>query len=780
VPYWWVGLAVISPAMHFFRKVSPVKVGGHKAYVSFSEAAPFLIVIVFGWAPAVITLALDGLTFSLKQELLRKRERQYRHAAFGLGEPALSMWAASTTYYLVAGLLGATGPLWVHEASVAQVGLPALAMCAVYLFMNSGLNALAEAGRSGTPPFPLWALFLRDVGAHYFSSVSLAVVLATSLVPGGLAAGAVAFAAILPLLLQPYYALKESRVRLEDQSKHVDEIEDLNLRLAETLGMTAEAKDRATSRGHIRRVKKFAVHMAEAMGVADPEAQKAIKFAGLLHDYGKTGIPDHILNKPSKLSAGEFEIIKTHPAMGADMVSTIGFTFPVVPIIRHHHENWDGTGYPDKLRGEAIPIGARILSVVDCYDALRDHRPYRRGLSHEAAMSIVRGRAGTMYDPDVVGAFEKIQDFVQSEPYEEAAADPGGRVPAAAATAPAKDDGGQSLPVELRLSDSAAVLRLHQDLTRLRPDAGVEEVCSAVSRQLLRFASAGLVVFYRRDDAADELAAVYASGYGEALVQNLRMPLGHKVSGWVAANGHSVINADSALDLDDRLDGLEPRFKSLLSIPLVHAGAAVGVVTLYALRVQGFREDQRHSLELVGPAIAETLERALEHDRSRLDLFPEQELSGVADRRSLDELLARDRRRAGETGRSRAVLCLKNEGDTGTMLHAMMAVSHSTRISDLIFRPTEDSLVVLMKDADAAAEALVVGRITAALPADVVAQPSRPSPLRLGFASSPRDGDHWSDLLHAAQHRAWGVPDGSTLHEAADTIDAQRGLPWKA
>ena len=780
VPYWWVGLALISPAMHFFRKVSPVRVGGHKAYVSFSEAAPFLIVIVFGWAPAVITLALDGLTFSLKQELLRKRERQYRHAAFGLGEPALSMWAASTTYYLIAGLLGAAGPLWVHEASVAQVGLPALAMCAVYLLMNSGLNALAEAGRSGTPPFPLWALFLRDVGPHYFSSVSLAVVLATSLVPGGLAAGAVAFAAILPLLLQPYYALKESRVRLEDQSKHVDEIEDLNLRLAETLGMTAEAKDRATSRGHIRRVKKFAVRLAEAMGVADPEAQKAIKFAGLLHDYGKTGIPDHILNKPSKLSAGEFEIIKTHPAMGADMVSTIGFTFPVVPVIRHHHENWDGTGYPDKLRGEAIPIGARILSVVDCYDALRDHRPYRRGLSHDAAMAIVRERSGTMYDPDVVRTFEKIQDFVQSEPYEEVAADPGGGVPHAAATAPAKDDGGQSLPIELRLSDSAAVLRLHEDLSRLGADAGVEEVCGTVSRQLLRFASAGLVVFYRRDDAADELAAVYASGYGEALVQNLRMPLGHKVSGWVAANGHSVINADSALDLDDRLDGLEPRFKSLLSIPLVHAGAGVGVVTLYALRVQGFREDQRYALELVSAAIAEAFERALEHDRSRLGLFSEQELVGVAGRRSLDALLARDRRRAGESGRSRAVLCLKNDGDAGTMLHAMMAVSHSTRISDLIFRPTEDSLVVLMKDADAAAEALVVRRIAAALPADVVAQPSKPSPLRLGFASSPRDGDYWSDLLNAAQHRAWGVADGAALPEAADAIDAQRGLPWKA
>ena len=776
VPYWWIGLAVISPAMHFLTKVSPVKVGGHKAYVSFSEAVPFLIVLVFGWAPAVVTLALDGLTFSLKQELLRKRARQYRHAAFGLGEPALSMWAASTTYYVVGDLLGGIGPLWVHGASVARVGLPALAMCTVYLLMNSGLNALAESGRSGTPPLPLWRMFLRDVGPHYFSSVSLAVVLATSLVPAGFASAVVAFAAVLPLLLQPYYAVKESRVRLEAQSKHVDEIEDLNLRLAETLGMTAEAKDRATSRGHIRRVKKFATRLADAMGITEPAQQKAIKFAGLLHDYGKTGIPDHILNKPGKLSAGEFEIIKTHPSLGSDMIATIGFNFPVVPIIRHHHENWDGTGYPDGVRGEAIPLGARILSVVDCYDALRDHRPYRRGLSHESAMAIVRERAGTMYDPDVVRAFERIQDFVRNEPYDDAASDIAGPAAAAAGTMAAKDEDLPPLPIELRLSDTASLLRLNEDLSRLGAGVSVEETCGRMSRHLLRFASASLVVFYRRDDAADELAAVYASGYGEALVQDLRMSLGHRVSGWVAANGRSVINADSALDLGDRLDGLDPGFKSLLSIPLTHAGVAVGVVTLYALRAQAFREDQRQALELVSAAVAEALERGLAHDRSSLDLFSARELSGVASRRSLDELLARDRRRATEAGRPRAVLCLKNDGDPGTMLHAMMAVSHSTRIADLIFRPTEDSLVVLMKDADAAAEDLVLKRIAAALPADIVAPPSEASPLRLGFACSPRDGDYWSELLNAAQHRAVR-PDAAPAGAAAPL--EQRGLPWK-
>jgi len=773
VPYFWIGLALLTIASD---SVKAIKIPGLTAHLSPSEIFLFLIVLLFGGAPAVVTLAMGGLTFSLRQELLKKRNRQYHHAAFDLAEPALSIWAATKVY----AWMGGAPPLWVTGATVAQIGVPALAMSAVYFAMNSGLNAVAEAGATGASPLPLWRKYFQDVSINYISNASVAVVLAVNLPSGNALEAVTVLAVVIPLVLAPYYNLALSTGRLEDQTRHLGEIEEYNLRLAETLGMTAEAKDRATSRGHIRRVKKFATRLADAMGIADPQQQKAIKFAGLLHDYGKTGIPDHILNKPGKLSAGEYTIVKTHPSIGADMVSTIGFNFPVVPIIRHHHENWDGTGYPDGLRGEAIPIGARILSVVDCYDALRDHRPYRRGLSHDAAMAIVRERAGTMYDPDVVREFERIQDFVRSEPYDEPAADPGGAVTVAAAAAVANDEGAQPVPIELRLSDTATLLRLSEDLSRLTPDAGVEEACGAVSRQLLRLAPASLVVFFRRDEAADELAAVYASGYGEALVQDLRMPLGHKVSGWVAANSRSVINADSALDLEDRLNGLEPRFKSLLSVPLMHAGASVGVVTLYTLRAQAFREDHRQALELVSGAIAEAFERGLEHDRSRLDLFPEEELAGVASRRSLDDLLARDRRRATETGRSRAVLCLKNNDGPAMMLHAMMAVSHSTRIADLIFRPTEDSLVVLMKDADAAAEDLVIQRVAAALPADIVAPPSEASPLHLGFACSPRDGDYWSDLLNAAQRRAWRAPADPAGHAATVSAHAQRGLPWTA
>ena len=126
---------------------------------------------------------------------------------------------------------------------------------------------------------------------------------------------------------------------------------------------------------------------------------RAIEAAALLHDVGKLAIPEHILNKPGRLTPAEFERMKSHARIGAEILSEVDFPYPVVPIVRHHHENWDGTGYPDGLKGDAIPVGARILAVVDCFDALTSHRPYRRALSVGEAVAIIDARRGTMYDP---------------------------------------------------------------------------------------------------------------------------------------------------------------------------------------------------------------------------------------------------------------------------------------------------------------------------------------------------------------------------------------------
>src|SRR5207237_4363850 len=165
-----------------------------------------------------------------------------------------------------------------------------------------------------------------------------------------------------------------------------------------------DAKDQG-AHDHVRRVQDEAVRLAQALQVDDDGEIQAIKAAALLHDVGKLAIPEHILNKPGRLTPAEYEIMKRHAPIGADILSVIGFPYAVAPIVRSHHENWDGTGYPDGLAGEQIPVGSRILAVVDCFDALTSDRPYRPRMTDEDALQIIGERSGTMYDPRVIDAF---------------------------------------------------------------------------------------------------------------------------------------------------------------------------------------------------------------------------------------------------------------------------------------------------------------------------------------------------------------------------------------
>src|SRR5262249_43529260 len=209
---------------------------------------------------------------------------------------------------------------------------------------------------------------------------------------------------VIPLLIIFHLTLRSSFGRLEDAQKHLASMDRLYLSTIETLAMAIDAKDDVTH-SHVRRVETYAVELAKALGITDEATIKAIKAAALLHDTGKLAVPEHILNKPGGLTESEFEQMKLHVDVGADILSLVDFPYPVVPIVRCHHENWDGTGYPRGVKGEAIPIGARILSVVDCFDALTSDRPYRRRMTEDAALDILRDRRGSMYDPRVVDTF---------------------------------------------------------------------------------------------------------------------------------------------------------------------------------------------------------------------------------------------------------------------------------------------------------------------------------------------------------------------------------------
>jgi putative nucleotidyltransferase with HDIG domain len=158
---------------------------------------------------------------------------------------------------------------------------------------------------------------------------------------------------------------------------------------------------------HAQRVQRYAAALAEAC-LRDRRTIEAIDAAALLHDIGKLGIPDCLLNKPGPLTANEYDQVKRHAIIGADILSAMAFPDPIVLIVRHHHEHWDGTGYPDGLRGAAIPIGARVLAIVDCYDALTSDRPYRRSVPHDCATAMIFERRGTVYEPVLADAFLRM------------------------------------------------------------------------------------------------------------------------------------------------------------------------------------------------------------------------------------------------------------------------------------------------------------------------------------------------------------------------------------
>jgi len=187
----------------------------------------------------------------------------------------------------------------------------------------------------------------------------------------------------------------------------------------EALARAMTARDGLTHQ-HAQRVQRYAVALARETGIGGSQMLGAIEVAALLHDIGKLGIPDRVLHKPGPLTPDEYDQVKQHAIIGADILAAIAFPRPLPLIVRHHHENWDGSGYPDRLRGKAIPLGARVLAIVDCYDALTSDRPYRRALSHGCAVAMIDERRATMYDPDIADAFLRIVQRLRSAPSREA------------------------------------------------------------------------------------------------------------------------------------------------------------------------------------------------------------------------------------------------------------------------------------------------------------------------------------------------------------------------
>ncbi|MGE3959456.1 MAG: HD domain-containing phosphohydrolase [Vicinamibacterales bacterium] len=525
-----------------------VKLPSVPASISISETFVFAAVLLYGPSAGTLIVALDGLVASF---WISKRHQEAYRALFNMSAPALSAWAASELFFQLAQVR----PLVFEPAPLNQI-LPALLVFAItYFGLNSWLIAVAISIEKQTSPRKVWMDNFVWLSLNYFCGASVAVLLVTGTRQIDLRFVGV----IVPLLLVLYFTFKTSMDRVEDAHRHVEKVNRLYLSTIETLAMAVDAKDQVTH-GHIRRVQRYAVGLAKALGVEDEALLKAIEAAALLHDMGKIAVPEYILNKPGRLTAAEFEKMKLHASVGAEILSAIDFPYPVVPIVRHHHESWDGSGYPDGLQGTEIPIGARILSVVDCFDALTSDRPYRRRLSDEDALEILNDRKGGMYDPWVVKTFERIYKSLDVAASEQDEA---------------------SAQIQAVIEDIQEPPRHESGMSQVARSGLIALECEALVVRLRPRLGATVAVFFRHDHSKDELVCQHVAGMKVDRLSGSRIGVGERMSGWVAANRRSIANSDPALDFGDLTASLKPPLRFGLIVPVENGDELVGVVSFY-------------------------------------------------------------------------------------------------------------------------------------------------------------------------------------------------------
>ena len=350
--------------------------------VTLEDTFIYISVLLYGVGPSVVLAGVNAAICSLHYPNRRKV------IPFNAGVMSLSVFVSATVATSVFGSARELGP------DLARLILAAEVMALIHYVLNSGLVSVVSALRNKKDILKTWQESFLWTSVSYFAGAVAAcfVIKLITLI------SFYSFIIAVPILAITYLTYKNYLDRVQVSMNNAQEMADLHLRTIEALAIAIDAKDEVTH-DHVHRVQIYATEMAKLFGLSESEIE-ALKAGALLHDIGKLAVPDYILNKPGPLTPAEFDRMKVHTVVGAEILERVGFPYPVMPVVRHHHERWDGHGYPDGLKGEEIPVTARILMVVDCFDAVREDRQYRKAMTREEAIELLKASSGTMYDPE--------------------------------------------------------------------------------------------------------------------------------------------------------------------------------------------------------------------------------------------------------------------------------------------------------------------------------------------------------------------------------------------
>ncbi len=758
-PVWFVVLLALSSVTSAFKVNLPLDKSGSTMSVSY--AVDFLALLLLGPHQTMLVAAVSAWS----QCTFRMTEKNplYR-TLFSVASLTITVQVAGLAFLLLGGVAG-------NLTLGLMTAKPLVGTAVTYFLVNTALVASAIALSTRQSAWKVWnENFLWSapsyfVGAGVAGAIALLVIRSNSwywIAPLGVA----------PLYLT-YRTYKTYLGRIQDEQRHVREMSDLHLATVEALALAIDAKDQ-TAQTHIRRVQAHAAGLATAMGMSATEIQ-GVKTGALLHDIGKLAVPEHVLSKPGPLTQEEFQKVRVHPQVGAEIIAAVPFPYPVAPIILSHHERWDGKGYPSGLKGEEIPLGARILAIVDYYDALTSERPYHKAMTSDAALGLLRQEAGKALDPALVATFIEILPRLQAA---------AGEQPQNVRTlslAPSVDERGRPAagfshePSTKSVFDDIAlahreIYALYEIAQAMGTSLSVADTMALISSKLSNLVPFCCCALFLYNDETETLRCRFATGTDAETIQQLTVRNGMGLTGWVARNRRPLINARPSADLEAAgLESTSTALQSALVCPLVFNERFIGTLSVYHIDAGCYTDDHRRLLDRVCEQAAAVIYNSIVFEQTQEDSLTDP-LTGLPNTRFMFMHLTRELARAERLKTEVSLLVMDLDhfkaindnhghhvGDRA--LREIAAVLRTAiRPYDICVRYAGDEFIVVLSGCGA--EEAENKRVELQKAIDEVVFEVRPGKrlplgISIGAAVFPHDGNTYETLLATADGRMY-------------------------
>ena len=751
-PVLFLALLLLSSATAALNLQLPMMASSSTLSVSY--AVDFASLLLIGPHGTMIVAAGSALCHSYSTLNTKVRTPVHR-ALFNMAALVLAVEGAGLAFHL----------LRVGPAAGLMAMAPLVGAATAYFLINTGLVAGALALSAKEPVVATWRANFLWSAPTYFVGAGGAALAVWVVSRGGFWMAPLTFA---PIYLT-YRTYKVYMGRIEDERRHVRQTSDLHLATIEALARAIDAKDQPTQ-SHIRRVQIYAAGLAKAAGLSADEIQ-GVKTAALLHDIGKLAVPEHILSKPGPLTQEEFQKIRIHPQVGAEIIAAVPFPYPVAPLILSHHERWDGKGYPQGLGGAEIPIGARILTIVDYYDAVTTERPYHRALNPESAIAMLKHEAGRALDPKLVTTFVEMLPSLVAEyslaepvvaaPTEVVAVANGAKAPGLVA-----QNGNAFENIALAHREIYALYEIAQ---AMGTSLGISDTMALISSKLSKLVPWSGCALFLYDSEDERLHCRFTAGVDAPRLLNASLAVGQGLAGQVAENRRSLLNGDPRVSFEAAGISEPTLLKTALVCPLYFDDAFLGCLALYHTTPNYYSEDHRRLIERVAEQAGAVIHNSIVFEQTQEDSLTDP-LTGLPNRRSLFVHLSRELARAGRLKSEVALVVMDVDGFKGindTYGHnvgdaALRAISAELQLAlrpyDLCVRYAGDEFIVVLGDTSREAAEAKRQELQERLgEIELAVRPGRVIRLAVsaGVAVFPQDGSSYETLLAGADQRMY-------------------------